>query len=79
MGLFLGFQFCSMDLCVFLFFVFVFVFVLEWGSQARDQIQAAVGNLCCRRGSIGSLTHCAGPGIKHVFQHYGDTADPIAP
>lgn len=71
-----GFLFCFVLLFVLGFlvgwFVFIFVFLLPqgaWSSQARDQIQATLGN-------AGSLTHCVRWGIEPVTR---DTANPLVP
>ena len=33
----------------------------------------------CSCGSAGSLTHCAGPGVKPASQPSQDTSDPLVP
>ena len=65
------------------FFIYLFIYFHSWppqgiwSSQARDQIQATLYlNQSCS--NAGSLPHCAGPGIKPMFQWSQDTASPIA-
>ena len=50
-----------------------------WSSWARVQIQAAVATKATAVATFGSLTHCAGPGIKPVSQHSQDDANSVTP
>ena len=67
--------------CVFLFcFSFSFLTTpqhMEFPGQGSDPSRGC--NLSHSCSNTGSLTHCAGPGIKPVTQCSQDAADPVVP
>ena len=50
---------------------------MEFPDQGSDLTQSC--KLSCSYSNIGSLTHCAGPGIKPASQPSQDTTDPVVP
>ena len=61
----------------FWFLVLVAPRHMEISGQGSDLSHSC--DLSCNRDNVGSLTHCARPGIKPVSQCSQDAADPVAP
>ena len=67
--------------CFFFFFFFIFgpphMWHLEFPGQGSDL--SCSSDLSQSYSQAGSLTHCAGLGIKPLSQRFQDAADPFAP
>ena len=65
-------EYCFHNHLLFLIISFFWLPLGIWSSQARGQIRAIAA-------VMGSLTHCARPGIRPASQHCRDSTDPVVP
>ena len=63
-------------LCIFFFLIFL---ATSWHMEFPGQglYPSCSCNLHCSCSNAGSLTHCAGPGIKPEPQHWRNATDPL--